>query len=287
MLNNGIVFSKKGGKMTDIKSKLAKTLDSEPMKNAGFTDYLQAFKQLGIRSDLIKSMDSPESPSGANSHRVIAEQLANLGLPVQQYANPNVRDFLLDPETYFQRLAPNGDYFFCSILPGDHLYHGDSPEEVAEFISQFAKNHPDKLDTEIYLTHNGEAAMSGHIKIANDDAPNTIFAEFTTGNFNLFHRGGSSPDITLSKIYHRFEWQWLGDLTLDDSRNWRSDQLFECYGGVQMSRGQMAQQIIAATASIPCDGDYYLPGYYEVLFEKTSDHSVTPVFVEANLQAKF
>lgn len=257
---------------------------AEPGAGAGFSDWQKVAKGMGHRTlaTLIKKMDSGNTPAGMNEHRAIARQLEVLGLPVQNYIHPSVGDFVNAPHEHLSQLL-GGDYYFVSIRPGIHLAHGDSSVQVIDFINDFAARepNPESLDREVYISHNGEPIMSGHILVGSDDAPNTIFSEFTVGNFNAFHRGVHSPEITVSKTSHRFEWNFGGRLKPTQDDDWRSTQAFTCNGDVAMTRPEMARRIFGALSHLPHDGDYYLPGYYEVLLQRTVGDCTRPVFIEA------
>lgn len=57
-----------------------------------------------------------------------------------------------------------------------------------------------ELQREIFISHNGgNAVMSGHITIHDDGEPNSMYSEFTIGNFNAFHRGFHTPEISMSR----------------------------------------------------------------------------------------
>lgn len=262
----------------------------EHSRGAGFSDWQRVAKETGhyALAAVVGKMDLGETVrDGKNAHRAIAERLANLELPVHSYVAVSLGDFLLDPERHIERLA-DGDYFFASIVPGVHIAHGETVEEVVEFVRQYVCENPTEqtMAREMYLSRNGEPVMSGHIMIKDDGNPNSIYAEFTNGNFNMFHRGFHGPEIVCHRTYRSLQWEFLSSLATDDG-DWRDDQLFVCNGDVKLSRPAMAQKAYDALSRIPHDGDAYLPGYYEVLIEKTGMGGTRPVFIEAVLGKNF
>lgn len=247
---------------------------------AGFSDWQKVAEVAGDQrlGKLLRSMDSQPAADGRNAHHRIHDKLALLELPRQQCLFISIEKFLDDPQRQFS-LMPHGDYYFVSIKPGVHLAHATSKEEVLSFVLNYAAiSSPDELHRELYISHNGEAAMSGHIIIKDDGIPNSIFSEYTIDNFNAFHRGFHAPEISFERTFQAGHYSFRGALEADD---WRDTTRFECVGGVYLSRPAMAQYIKQAVEAIPHDDGYYLPGYYEVLFEKTSTQSVRPVFIEA------
>jgi len=255
----------------------------EPGANAGFSDYADTLRQLGLTKavNLLSRLDPGDTADGRNSHRVIAERLTNLGMPTQTAIFAPVNKFLRRPELFFSQI-PDGDYYFCSIRPKLHLAHSTLKTEVVNFVKYYSESYP---ANEIFLAHCGEPVMSGHIKIADDGEPNSVLAEFTNGNFNAFHRGLTVPEIEISRaLTDRFDWRFGGQLTADD---WRTPDKFLCNGGVELSRPEMAGKIWQALLAIPHDGWQFLPGYYEAIMERTQDGGTNTVFVEANLDANF
>ncbi len=254
----------------------------EAMKGAGFSDWHRALRDMGHYKTAaeIERID-PGNTAEGNAHTVIARRLESIGLPVQAHIDVSLRDFVSDPYRYLDRIH-QGDYYFASIVPGVHLAHGTDPAEVIAFAHSYAMTATEKqLDASIYISHNGEPVMSGHIIVKDDAEPNTISCEFTTGNFNAFHRGSHTPEISVQRHDRRFAWEFRDSLAGED---WRDCQLFPCQGGVELTRTTMATRIYDAISRIPHDGDYYLPGYYEVLLERAEGDATKPVFIEANLR---
>lgn len=258
---------------------------TEPKEQAlrcGFSDWKQTVEALGNRSlaHFIEVMDPGNPSDGVNAHRVIAERLHALGLPYQKHVVTTVEDFASKPDDYYSQLH-GGDFFFVSIRPGTHLAHTNDKEQVTSFVNNFARNstEPGDLQQEVYLGRSGEPVLSGHIIVRNAEGPSPIYAEFTNGNFNAFHRGFQTPEILLHRNAHRFEWQFRGDLEPSDS-DWRTGERFLCNGDVWLSRPEIAQKIYESVQLLPHDGDYYLPGYYEVLIERTNA-GTRPVFIGA------
>ena len=249
---------------------------------AGFSDWIKLAKQTGNHAliNTLRKLDSEPTLSGeTNAHHHIHDRLKELGLPRQDCLFIPIQEFLANTEESFGSI-PNGDYYFVSIEPGKHLAHAEDQESVVEFIQQYSdKAAEDERNKEIFLTHNGEAVMSGHIIVKDGEIPNKLQGEFTIGNFNAFHRGFSTPEISVSREY-RNEWDFRGSLAAEDS-DWRTLEEFECFGGVKMSRLEMAERINQAISCIPADNGLTLPGYYEVLFEKVNENHVKPVFIEA------
>lgn len=252
----------------------------EQSAGAGFSDWQRAARATGNYALLatIKDMDGQPGRNGENSHHFIHQKLGELSLPRQHCLFMPLGIFLEQPENHLAEL-PAGDYYFASIKPGTHLAHGDTSEQVINFMQQYRDAHPEDISREVMISHNGEAAMSGHIIIRDDGQPNSIDAEFTIGNFNAFHRGFHTPEISLNRTLHAYEWQFRGTLATDG--DWRTDEQFRCFGDVYLSRIEMARSALRALHHIPHDDDVYLPGYYEVLFEKIDDRSTRPVFIEA------
>lgn len=258
--------------------------DKEPMAGAGFSDYIRAAKQLG-HDALARSLgqfDAGEQSGSRNPHCVITDRIKELGLPTQSYLGVSIEKFLSSPTAYLSQL-PEGDYYFASIVSGTHLAHGNSPEEVISFVQEFAASHPHQYQEtqELYLSHNGEPVMSAHINIQDESAPNAGYIEATIGNFNAFHRGSHSPEIIARHVGHSYEWEFRD--ALQPEGDWHDSLVYPCNGGVWLTREQMASHIYEALGQIPHDGDYYLPGYYEVLFERTPTNRLRPAFIEAVL----
>lgn len=260
-------------------NKLEQIPQKEHAAKLGFTDWLKASEELGntALSALIKDMD-PGISSG-NAKRLITERLVQIGLPTQSIAIVSTQQFLSNPEAILAQI-PRGDYYFSSIVPGTQLTHGTSDEELVNFIATNCKQNPDFLNKEVYISHNGEAVMSGHILI-NDDDINSIYAEFTNSNFNEFHRGIHNPEISVSRKNNRFDWSFHGELAAED---WRNDEKFSCNDIIYLSRPQMAAYAYESISCIPNDDGNYLPGYYEVLLERQDNNSLRPAFIEAVLK---
>ncbi len=255
-------------------------------KNAGFSNWQKAAHGIGNRalSGFIESMDPGDQPGNKNAHTAIAERLQKLGLPIQTYISVPAGEFLQDPEFHLSKI-PHGDYYFASIRPGLHLAHADSSERVIEFVQDFvwANSDKEKAAKDVYISHNGEPTMSGHIMIEKGAEPNAIQGEFTIGNFNLFHRGVRTPEITVQRDGRRFSWSFRGVLSTQE--DWHNeDAEFTCNGGAKMSRPEMARRIFAAINKIPHDGNMYLPGYYEVLLENVGGNRTRPAYIEAVLK---
>jgi hypothetical protein len=250
---------------------------------AGLSDWGRAVKAIGNQglANFIELMDPGNPGNHANTHTVIAERLRMLKMPSQPHVAVTVEDFIADPKRPFAQLG-SGDYYFISIRPGTHLAHEESEAEVTSFVQNFAKESadPDDLRQELYLSRNGEPVLSGHIVVRAEDEPNSVYAEFTNGDFNSFHRGFRTPEIHVHRDRYRFMWEFGGSLTAAEG-DWRTDDLFNCNGDVRLTRPEMARKIFAAISQIPHDGDAYLPGYYEVLLEKTEDGHARTAFIEA------
>ncbi len=247
---------------------------------SGFTDWKVIAKQLGQKSllSVVEKMDS-ESTGRGNAHGEIAERLGRMGLPVQKFVSPSVEDFVGNPGAYLNDL-PSGDYYFVSIKPGTHLTHAVDESDIVLFAKSFLYENPNDSDTEMYISHNGEPVLSGHILVRNDGEPNTIHAEFTNGEFNAFHRGRHTPEVSVHRSNYRFEWKFNGALASDD--DWRTSEQFTCNGGIELNRTEIAKRLFNAINLIPKDGNIYLPGYYEVLLERTELGKTRTVFIEAN-----
>jgi hypothetical protein len=255
--------------------------DIERAAGAGFSDWQRAARAVGNASlsRLIETMDPGDSKDRRNAHRSIHERLAALDLPRHHFVAMPCQEFLERPYDYLSNL-PKGDYYFASIIPGVHLAHAATPEQVVAFVKASVARLPRLTNKELYVSHNGEPVMSSHIDIKNDGQPNTVVIEATIGNFNAFHRGQHTPEIIAWRDgNHRLAWSFKGPLETDDA--WQTDELFACNGATQLSRIEMATLLFSALNHIPHDSDYYLPGYYEVLFERRDELSPRPVFIEA------
>ena len=253
----------------------------ERSSGAGFTDWHRKAREHGLTelAELTARMDSNSDDPSVNAHRAIAERLADYGLPIQRYAAGRIGEFVRDPNHFFEQI-PDGDYYFVSIVPGVHLAHGSNSEQVIEFVNTQIKHDRAEIsdDTELYLSHNGEPVISGHIIVKDDGLPNTIYGEFTIGNFNNFHRGFSSPEVTVRRQYHRFEWEFRDRLLMNGD-----NEPMRCNGDVWLTRTEIALRALRAIELIPHSEDYYMPGYYEVLLEKCGQKATKAAFIEANL----
>lgn len=255
--------------------------DTERAVGAGFSDWQRAARTIGSvsLSRFIETMDPGDTRDGSNAHRSIHERLATLDLPRHEFMAMPCQEFLKQPYEYLSRL-PKGDYFFASIVPGIHLAHAATPEQVVAFVEASVARLPHLASKELYISHNGEPVMSSHIDIKNDGQPNTVVIEATIGNFNAFHRGQHTPEIIAWRDgSHRLTWCFKGALETADT--WQTDELFACNGNTQLSRIEMAALLFSALSHIPHDSDHYLPGYYEVLFERHDKLPPQPVFIEA------
>lgn len=262
----------------------AKHSGMEQAAGLGISDYIRTAKSLGHSAlvRVLEKMDAGERPGHTNPHCVATERIASLGMPTQDYIGVPVGEFLAAPGRYLS-LLPEGDYYFASITPGTHLAHGMSAHEVMAFVEAFARDHPDasSLAQEMYLSHNGEPVISVHIVI--DDVPgaNADYLEATIGNFNAFHRGTHSPEIIARRGLYSYEWEFRDRLATDT--DWRDTAAYECSGGISLTRPEIAEQLYRALQHIPHDGDHFLPGYYEVLCERTPTGRLKPAFIEAVL----
>ena len=250
-------------------------------KGAGFSDWSKVAHSLKNTS-LISTLERMEPQNGnpkLNPHHAIAIRLEELRLPIQSFISMPIKEFLETPENHLGELK-DGDYYFASIIPGTHLAHEASSERLIEFVDSFHRNNS-TINPEIYISHNGIPVMSGHVIVKNDKSPNTIYAEFTNGNFNAFHRGIHSPEIIARRsLEHRIKWEFRNTLK-PRGENWQTDELFECNGGVKLTRAEMAERAYETIQTIPKDGDHYLPGYYEVLLEKVGKTGTRTAFIEA------
>lgn len=250
---------------------------------AGFSNWQEAARRYGNKAlaSVLERMDPGDMPNGVNAHTAIAERLKLLNLPIQTYISLPAGEFLHDPAAHLARIS-QGDYYFASIKPGLHIANTKNMDEVIDFVREFvmADPSPKNLAKEVYISHNGMPTMSGHIIVDKDETPNNINAEFTIGNFNLFHRGFQTPEITVRRRDRRFVWGFRGALATED--DWRNeDEQFVCNGGPKLSRPEMARRIYGAISRIPHDGDRYLPGYYEVLLENVDGYATRPAFIDA------
>lgn len=103
-----------------------------------------------------------------------------------------------------------------------------------------------ELQREIFISHNGDAVMSGHITIHDDGEPNSMYSEFTIGNFNAFHRGFHTPEISVSRSDNRRQKWEFRDILDPGNTAWQTDEVFECFGKVTLSHPEMAQRIYDA-----------------------------------------
>ena len=254
----------------------------EAMAGAGFSDWHRAARQIGNRAlaSLTSKLD-PGDRFGVNSHHAITTNIEAIGLPVQSYVTPGVSEFLTHPEEYFD-LIPQGDYYFVSIKPGTHLAHEREPSEVIRFVESYLQQHPGDTEQELYLSHNGDPLLSGHIVIRDDGVPNSLYSEFTVGNFNAFHRGSHAPEIIVQRAFNTFSWDFRDSLQAQE-QHWRTEDTFPTYTGVCLSRLDIAQRVYDAIRHIPHDDDYYLPGYYEVLLERTVETATKASFIDAQI----
>lgn len=263
-------------------TELLKTGTIEATNGAGFSDWSRVALKTGnlALQSMLRKFDSEPGLHGRNAHHFIHDRLTTLQLPVQNCIFMPLKNFLQAPEDYFS-VVPHGDYYFASIKPGTHLAHATTKEEVMEFMDSYASSASStELSREVFISHNGEAVMSGHITISEDGEPNSLYGEFTVGNFNRFHRGFHTPEISISRT--RFGNQWLfRDALAAQNDDWRTSEQFPCFGGSAMSRIDMAQRINSALSYIPHDGDFILPGYYEILFERVDEAHTRPAFIEA------
>ena len=255
--------------------------EKEQAAGSGISDYIRTARHLGYDAlvSSLEKMDAGERLGRSNPHCVATERIRFLGMPVQEYIGMTVTDFLSSPYEHLATL-PEGDYYFASIIPGTHLARSSSPEEVVAFIQEYADVHPnpDALNQELYISHNGEPVMSAHIVVSDQEGSNADYLEATVGNFNAFHRGAHSPEIIARRNLHSYAWDFRDELA---GVNWRDETVYTCNGGVSLTRTQMAMELYRALDHIPHDGLHYLPGYYEVLFERTPDNHLRAAFIEA------
>lgn len=259
-----------------------KTIEST--SGAGFSDWQRLARETGNVAlwSALRKFDSEPTSVEKNAHHTIHDKLSALELPTERCFFATLGDFLNNPESYFESIEGSGDYYFASIKPGTHLAHAESKEQIVEFMQQYRETATEtELQREIFVSHNGEAVMSGHITIHDDGEPNSMYSEFTIGNFNAFHRGFHTPEISVSRSDDRRQKWEFRDILAPGDTAWQTDEAFECFSGVTLSRPEMARRIYDALSHIPQDGDYFMPGYYEVLLERTEDNRTRPTFIEA------
>jgi hypothetical protein len=121
--------------------------------------------------------------------------------------------------------------------------------------------------------------MSAHIVVSEHDGANADYMEATVGNFNAFHRGTHSPEIIARRGLYAYTWEFRDILATET--DWRDETNYVCNGTITLTRPQMATQLYAALQHIPHEDTHYLPGYYEVLFERTADNHTKVAFIEA------
>lgn len=256
--------------------------EREQAAGSGISDYIRTARHLGYDAlvSSLEKMDAGERLGRTNPHCIATERIRFLGMPVQEYIGMPVDEFLLSPYEYLANL-PEGDYYFVSIVPGTHLARGATPAEVVAFVKEYAGTHPDPeaLRQELYVSHNGEPVMSAHIVVNDQEGANADYIEATVGNFNAFHRGAHSPEIIARRALHAYTWEFRDQLATE--QDWRDTTRYECNGDVTLTRTKMATELYDAVKLIPHDGTHYLPGYYEVLFERTPDNRLRPAFIEA------
>lgn len=254
---------------------------NERGRGSGFSDWQRVAKETGnlALSAFLNPYDTGTATDHKNPHVENSRAIEQLGLPIQTFVSPSVSDFLQTPEEYFARLD-EGDYFFASVEPGVHIAHATNSNDVVEFIKDYLHTKPSEADRELYLSCNGEPVMSGHVFVDREESPNPVMAEFTIDNFNAFHRGLHAPEISITRrASRRFEWIFNGDLS-PRGGDWRTEEQFQCNGNVMMTRVEMARRAYHALSLIPHDDEYLLPGYYEVLLEKSGESSTKPKFIE-------
>jgi len=256
--------------------------DKEQAAGQGISDYIHTAKHLGYDAlvQVLEKMDAGERLGRKNPHSVTTEHIRLLDMPTQAYISVPVGEFLIAPDIYLSQL-PDGDYYFASIVPGTHLAHGETLQDVIAFVQEFVSAHPDpaELKQELYVSHNGEPVMSAHIIVQDVPGANADYMEATIGNFNAFHRGAHSPEIIVHRHIYSYKWEFRE--RLETSSDWREGDSFICNGGVELTRLQMAEQLYRTLHQIPHDGNHFLPGYYEVLFERTPENRLRPAFIEA------
>ncbi len=256
--------------------------EKEQAAGSGISDYIRTARQLGYDALVatLEVMDAGERTGRTNPHCIATERIRRLGMPVQEYIGMSVEDFLASPHEQLAML-PDGDYYFVSIVPGTHLARGKSIDEVVAFVQEYADGHPDanSLSQELYVSHNGEPVMSAHIVVNDQEGANADYMEATVGNFNAFHRGAHSPEIIVRRGLHAYSWEFRDALASES--DWRDATHYECNGGVSLTRIDMASRLYGVLSHIPHDGTHYLPGYYEVLFERDTQQVLRPAFIEA------
>jgi hypothetical protein len=256
--------------------------EREQAAGSGISDYIRAARHLGYDAliSTLERMDDGERIGRNNPHCAATERIRLLGMPVQEYIGLPVSKFLGSPQDHLAML-PEGDYYFASIVPGVHLAHGNSPEEVVAFVENYVQSHPEQeaMSQELYISHNGEPAISAHIVVRDTPGANADYIEATIGNFNAFHRGTHSPEIIARRRLYSYEWEFRDSLATDTG--WRDTTEYSCRGDINLTRPEIATQLYRALQDIPHDDTHFLPGYYEVLFERTSDYRLRPAFIEA------
>lgn len=257
--------------------------EKEQAAGSGISDYIRSARRLGYGALVatLERMDDGEKIGHSNPHCIATERIRTLGMPVQEYIGVPVATFLTEPSRYLSEL-PQGDYYFASIIPGVHLAHGNSPAEVIAFVQEFARTHPDDLTQELYVSCNGDPVMSAHIVVSEHEGANADYMEATIGNFNAFHRGTHSPEIIARRGLYAYAWEFRDALATET--DWRDESAYACNGNVTLTRPQMAIQLYTALRHIPHDDTHYLPGYYEVLFERTTDNHTKAAFIEAVIE---
>ena len=262
-------------------NEVKKTIESTA--GAGFTDWKIRASEMGnkLLLNTLKNLDREPANDGRNAHHVILDKLKELNLPTEDCLFIELKDFLDDPYEKLEKI-PSGDYYFTSIEPGKHLANTKNKQDVIDFVRSYYEDLlPEQQNEykEIFISHNGDAVMSGHIIVSNDGTPNSLYAEFTVGNFNAFHRGFTSPEIILEREYKN-QWSFCGQLD-PGNEDWRTLEEFDCAGDFKMSRLIMAELINQSIIHLPQDDGNILPGTYEVLFERKYENQISPVFIEA------
>lgn len=261
--------------------------EHDPTARAGFSDWGRAAQNVGNYAlrHVIEQMD-PGTVGGVNPHHTIIERLRKLDLPHHAFIAMTCEKFLRSPDAHRDQLS-SGNYYFASIVPGLHLAHETDWNRVISFVETALCERPELKNTELYISHNGTTAMSGHIIIKPDAPPSPIVAEFTIGNFNRFHRGSHAPEITVQRTGSEKRLTWdFRDALQPATDFWQTDERFVCDDAVSRTRQELAQLAYHAVSLIPHDDDSFLPGYYEVLMEHGSQEgAVKPIFIEAITKA--
>ena len=255
----------------------------ESTSGAGFTDWKIRACEMGNKMLLntLKTLDHEPASGGRNAHHDIFDRLKELDLPTQDCLFIEIKDFLKNPNKILDTM-PDGDYYFTFIVPGIHLANTPNKQDVIDFVQTYYENlslEQREKSREIFISHNGDAVMSGHIIVNNNETPNNLHGEFTIGNFNAFHRGFTTPEILLERERMNL-WTFRGDLDPGDE-DWRTLEEFDCFGGARLSRLVMAELINQAILHLPEDNGRLLPGSYEVLFERRYKNQILPTFIEA------